>query len=153
MRRRTFVSSVAAFVCLPFPILRRKCPYRIEEVANNIGYRFYDENQLVGWYWNAINSNLGNWFTITKTYSAQQINKRLNQIIPGNHKMLSCAGRFNWSNKNNELVAEICPGVFFDDINRKRVALSHILYLRIHQDFTPEQAAWRLYEIRQILDT
>jgi len=141
MKRRTFVSSIVAFVCLPFPVLRRKCPYTIEFVNTEHFNRFLDGDEIVGIY------NHANRTLITNFYkSISDVEKNLKQIMHGDYRRrcVSCTTSIYDCLSTPMRIkcwapwGERKPGV---------------IYIKMSQDFTPEQAAWRLYEIRQILDT
>lgn len=146
MKRRTFVSSVAALL-LPLPIFRTKrSPYRIECQLNRFFqcYNFYERDRLVGTYCiptqtfaTSINTDL----------LVGQIHRKVETIFPPPFVCrikldINDWSIFDWYDDNKGVLATYYC----------KVTPPNFLVKSFEEMDTPEQAAWRFHEIYQILN-
>lgn len=149
MKRRTFVSSVAAFICLPFPFLKKRCPYRIvneswfdvEKLMGKTHYAFFEGDECVGYYCPDVNS-FGAY--VNPLVILDQFNETIAELTSYDVNLHIKYGEklghyFYWEDEDKNPKAWYFPNL----------QLSYI-HVATPRGSTPEEVAWKIYAMRQV---
>jgi len=165
MKRRTFIGSISTFLSLPFPLMRKKCPYRIvyriteEPWLNGVlmkeYYAFYEGEECVGHYRFGIGS-FGVY--VNPLVALDQFTEKITEITSQNVTLhWTCEEKighyFVWHRVENQYKGQFPNAWCFPD---KPVAVDpqNIWQRYIHVitplESIPEEVAWKIHAMRQV---